>query len=255
MLNRFKKVFEKLPDPLFALAVTIYWHLHPNRENLTILPYENYWLVKCKEQRFLTPDPHYFNYIKRSMIEKYTFKPFVDIELGDVVFDIGSFIGGFTLAVASKASKVVAIEPNPIIFNLLCKNVRALKNVVVIQKALWNRTTKMKLNICINPTDSTLLSKGSTPHISSIEIYCVRLDELVEELDIKKIDFLKLDAEGAEPEVLEGAEGVADRIRKMAIDCSSERFGSKTVSQVTRILHQYGFTTLLHNDIVYARKN
>lgn len=39
--------------------------------------------------------------------------PWVDIEKGDIVFDVGAYAGSFTLAVSERAKSVIAIEPDP----------------------------------------------------------------------------------------------------------------------------------------------
>lgn len=74
------------------------------------------------------------------------------------------------------------------------------------------------------------------------------------DLGIEEIDFLKMDAraEGAEPEALRGIRDVR-RIRKATIDCTAERFGETTVSEVKNIFESAEFKVHVGpNDIVYA---
>lgn len=70
------------------------------------------------------------------------------------------------------------------------------------------------------------------------------------ELGVEKIDFLKIDAEGAEPEVLEGTP--LCRVKKVAVDCSPERFGKTTVFEVLKILLSAGFKCQVRGYMVYA---
>lgn len=254
MISWLKKISqEDAPDQLFATIANVYWRLHPNRENLTIVPYAGCWLVQCGSQRFFTPNPRRaVSYTRQKMMEKYTLKPFVDVDKGDIVFDVGAFIGGFTLAVVDKASKVFAIEPDPQNCAYLRANVKKLRNVHIIQKALWKHEGTMDLKLGEDPTDSSLLNVDGKSRNISVDIQSTRLDSLVRKLGIGKIDFLKMDAEGVEPEVLEGAEGILGKIRKVAVDCSAERFGRTTTLEVRGILASAGFDVRARKDIVYA---
>src|SRR5438876_3842689 len=70
------------------------------------------------------------------------------VAAGDVVVDVGAHIGRYALRAASKASKVIAVEPDPSNFRLLERNVRlnGFSNVVLVPhhrspragtRALW----------------------------------------------------------------------------------------------------------------------
>lgn len=91
---------------------------------------------------------------------------------------------------------------------------------------------------------------GEIESISKVK--AVRLDNLIHNLGLNRIDFLKIDAEGAEPEVLEGAKDFLNNIRKIAVDCTPERFGKTTSSKVNDILSSQGFQTRVRNDKVYG---
>src|SRR5207244_9761613 len=60
---------------------------------------------------------------------------------GDVVVDVGAHIGRYALKAATKASTVIAVEPNPSNFELLARNARlnVFSNVVLVHKALSSR--------------------------------------------------------------------------------------------------------------------
>jgi len=77
------------------------------------------------------------------------------------------------------------------------------------------------------------------------------LDDFIREIDISQIDFLKIDAEGAEPEVLKGSNKL--RISKLAIDAGNERNGESTVEEVSNILKNRGYEIKVDNGVVFAR--
>src|SRR3989442_15761351 len=63
------------------------------------------------------------------------------VAAGDVVVDVGAHIGRYALRAAARASKVIAVEPDPSNFSLLERNVRlnGFSNVVLVPQALSSR--------------------------------------------------------------------------------------------------------------------
>ncbi|MEM2144034.1 MAG: FkbM family methyltransferase, partial [Candidatus Jordarchaeaceae archaeon] len=170
-------------------------------------------------------------------------------EKGDVVFDVGAFIGGFTLAILDKAKRIIAVEPDPFNYLLLSYNTKEAGNVTIIKKAAYDFNSSLLLYQVDDPTSSSLL-KPTTKIKKQITIEASRIDALMLELGVEKIDFLRIDAEGAEPEVLEGTP--LCRVKKVAVDCSPERFGKTTVFEVLKILLSAGFKCQVRDYMVYA---
>jgi ABC-type phosphate transport system ATPase subunit len=83
-----------------------------------------------------------------------------------------------------------------------------------------------------------------------VPVEAIRLDILMHKLGIDRIDFLKIDAEGAEPEVLDGVD--LSKVKKVAVDCAPERFGKSTVSKVVQILRTAGYECKVIGYMVYA---
>jgi len=73
----------------------------------------------------------------------------------------------------------------------------------------------------------------------SVDVEVRSIESICEELDIDRIDFLKLDAEGLEPEVLRGVGNV--EVRKMVISGSNERDGEYTAPEVISLLESRGY--------------
>lgn len=95
-------------------------------------------------------------------------------------------------------AKVLAFEPDPEIYKLLCKNIRQFQfsNVKLLDKAVWNCNTRLIFDadgaLGGRIIDEEVLTKGK------VQIQTVRLKEFLKE----RVDFLKIDIEGAEYEVL-----------------------------------------------------
>lgn len=128
-----------------------------------------------------------------------------EIKTGQTVVDVGANIGYYTLLAArlvGPEGKVYAFEPDPTNFALLQKNVEAngYQNVVLVNKALSNKNGKTKL--FINPAnrgDHRVYDSGDGRESREIEM--VTLDS---HLGKKKVNFIKMDIQGAEPLALEG---------------------------------------------------
>lgn len=132
----------------------------------------------------------------------------------EVVVDVGAHIGRYTLLGAKAGARVVSIEPDPSNFQMLESNVRLnkLKGVSLHRAGLSNRSGVRQLVLSEGPNrgtsslDDTPGSNGDQPPAARrIPVDCLSLDALVEQERIRRIDWLKIDAEGHEAQVLEGA--------------------------------------------------
>ena len=153
------------------------------------------------------------------------------VKEGMTVFDIGAHLGKYTklfsLLVGDKG-KVCAFEPAESSFKKLAASLKKLNctNVTLINKAVysqnctvvinefpeeyssWNSLGRPKME---NPTDP----KRPVPVEKSVEVQAVTLDSFCQQNNIRKIDYLKLDVEGAELDVLKGA---VNLLQNKAID-------------------------------------
>lgn len=162
------------------------------------------------------------------------FKP----QKGDIVFDIGAHIGIYTLMAAKSIGKkglVIAFEPDCENFQLLKKNVEAngFKNVKLINAALGKTKTRRVFYISINP----LWSSFSPPiNISERKLVQVTtLDNVMEELCLSHVDWVKIDVEGWELNVLEGGKNtISNYAKRIIIETNNEK--------ALKFLAQMGFT-------------
>lgn len=171
-----------------------------------------------------------------------------------IVVDIGAHIGYYTLIAArlvGKNGKVYAFEPNPDNFTLLKKNVKEnnYKNVCLINKAISNKEGFLKL--FINPESSgsgSIYEKDNNKNC--INIKATTLDNSLK--NIKKIDIIKIDIEGAEILALEGMNNIIERNKdiKLIIEFNKEgirKLGHEPIDFINK-LKKFNFKIKVINE-------
>lgn len=156
-----------------------------------------------------------------------------------VVFDIGANVGEFSIAMAGRfpTSLIYAFEPDPIAYECLKFNVNAMKlnkNIKIVDQALSNQSGLSLFYISTSNADSSLIEPASYSKI--LNLNCIRGDQFMQQENLRKISLLKMDAEGFEPEILEGFGNQLNHIDFFAIDVGPERAGVDTEIEVSKIL-------------------
>jgi FkbM family methyltransferase len=135
----------------------------------------------------------------------------------DIVIDCGANIGDFFLCFDKKI-KYVGIEPSPSEFLNLQQNVQSQ---IILNKALWNKSNEvLKFYIASEEADSSLIEIKNYEKIE--EVQTITLDDLIDELK-QNIKLIKLEAEGAEPEILQGLKKNINKVNYITIDAGFER--------------------------------
>jgi FkbM family methyltransferase len=155
---------------------------------------------------------------------------------GDIVVDCGANLGDLKLYFDNIKVNIeyIAFEPNPYICNYLQKNIFPSKHH---QIALWNEDTTKEFFVSTHSADSSLIKHPFTNQILKVE--AKRLDEL----EFRKIRLFKVEAEGAEIEVLMGAEKILKNIDYISADLGPERGMDQknTIPAVTNYLLSKNF--------------
>jgi FkbM family methyltransferase len=255
MLSELKqRLWERAPAWLFALAVMVYQRLHPRRDNVLILPNSGYWLVIKGNLKLLSPDPRGVVLSGPKMTD-HDYECYLKVNQGDTVLDVGASVGGFTISVTPKVGAdgvVVAIEPDP--NNLIClkKNTSKLNNVQIVGKYVSNHRGKERLYVARKNEEKLMIPSDN----EYVEIQTDTLDCIVSDLEIERVDFIKMDVEGAELEVLEGAEKTLEIARKVVVAAYHIRNGKKTWPKVQQFLKVRGFKIRVTSDgLVHAWKD
>ena len=164
----------------------------------------------------------------------------VTLKPGDQVIDIGANVGEFSIGAADRGASVLAIEGDPVVFDCLTRNVAAHTAITPHHALVWKQAEELTFYSAPAKADSSIFKPTSKQAVQTISQMAYPLDDLADGLD--RIDLIKCDAEGAEPEVLEGAAKVLERTRQIALDTGPEREGAETGVDCERILKGHGFT-------------
>lgn len=131
-----------------------------------------------------------------------------------VFFDIGANVGEYSSRLASNLShsRIYSFEPNPMTFQALKENLFGFKNVEIFNSALSDKEESMLLfSYNLNQTsghaslDKRVFSElYHRDDLVEFQVRSVTLDEFSKEQDLHRIDFIKIDTEGHELEVLRG---------------------------------------------------
>lgn len=132
-----------------------------------------------------------------------------EIKNGDIVLDIGANIGYFSLVfsqVVGTNGRVFAFEPDPNNFALLKKNVEInnLKNVALNQKAVSDVSKSLPLYLCeYNHAQHRIYPSPRCNE--TVMVDAITIDEYLAGTEFyNRINFVKMDVEGAEYNVIEG---------------------------------------------------
>ena len=185
------------------------------------------------------------------------------IEEGDIVIDIGANIGIFSIYASLKApkGKVYAYEPFKVHYKRLLDNLKAnnLKNVSAFNLAVCKKKGKRNLFIHKNCSGMhSLVFKEDSKGKAIVD--CITLKDIFEKNNIKKCDFLKIDCEGAEYEILYNApKNILKKINKISLEFDNIDTYQQNCFQLKKFLKDNDFIVRIlgahqKQGILYAKK-
>lgn len=134
---------------------------------------------------------------------------------GEVVLDCGANVGVFTrFALNAGARLVVAIEPAPDNLECLRRNFRneiEQRRVILVPKGVWDREDTLELRVDPENQAADTFVIPLQSATGSVRVPLTTIDHLVSELALDRVDFVKMDIEGAEVRALQGARETLQR--------------------------------------------
>lgn len=169
------------------------------------------------------------------------------VRKNDMVIDIGANIGNYTMLSAKNGANVFAFEPNSETSRLCRVNVllNRFKNVTVSDVAVSNKKGtalfhlqsigKSGVSSLVNPTDGA----------RSVQVETDTLDLFTKKAGIEKINFLKIDVEGAEGMVLTGAKKLLQQRQiEVMVWETNEQYKNRQTEKLLKMISNFGYETV-----------
>lgn len=166
----------------------------------------------------------------------------LEISENAIVIDIGANVGEFSKFWIEKGHRAIAFEPDPREFKVLERNNPDGTNHNV---GLWEKNEVLRFYSNNDSGDSSFLPENENGQYIELEVK--RLDDF--DLENEDIGLIKLEAEGAEPEIIKGGAKVFARARYVSVDVGEERGINKesTLVDVLTLLIPMGFKVMAYN--------
>lgn len=185
------------------------------------------------------PDSSYGSYVVYTRFPEYTELQFIYqyLQNNDVFFDVGAHSGSETLVAASKIyqGKIFSFEPSLDMLNLLRENLAlnsSVKSVTAVNKVVSDQNGTETFTTANSDEERHIVySDQENGNNKTVKLRAITLDTFVAQKNIKFIDFLKVDVEGAELKVLKGLKKFLNK-RKVGV----------ILFEVNPLMRNFGFT-------------
>ena len=165
----------------------------------------------------------------RYLAKYYGLGTYVPIKRKDRIINVGANIGEVTILCCLNGAEVLSIEGNPYAFECLKSNCYGF-NAKLFNEVLWKENSKVTFRNQNGGTSSTIMGIGDLPNGVDNIVNAKTLETIYEKafkdnsVDIKAIVG---DVEGAEPELLLGAQKLLKKVHFISLDCGPERIGKE----------------------------
>lgn len=207
----------------------------------------------------------------------------------ETILEIGSMHGLDTIELINtyNCKKIIVVECNPDGIALCRKHLSAYKEVTLIETAAWNTDTELSfykvvesydmqgnpshnnnMHKCNIGASSCFKSNGNWPHEKyvqqEIKVKARRLDNVLKEHNISKIDLICMDVQGAALQVLQGLGEYLKDVKGIITELETEPIyhGQSLYKDVTEYLKQYDLQagykynwSSISNDYLFLKKH
>lgn len=160
-----------------------------------------------------------------------------------LIIDCGSNIGLSVIyfSLCYPLSKIIAFEPDQKNFELLKLNVdrHRLKNVELNNTAVWNKNEEITFHA--NGSEASHIGMAG----SGYKVKAVSLNNLLQQFD--RIDFLKIDIEGAEYDVVKDCEGNLQKVEHLFLEYHGKAEETNKLNEILLVLQRSGFKLYIRN--------
>jgi FkbM family methyltransferase len=253
--------FRTINNPwVFSQLVNLRSIIKFSKVRCAYIPSLGVFRVQCKgETRFASVNSRVLSYLdgfslRSTYIGQTYMLPSIPFRDGDLVVDCGANMGDLEMYLRENTPKVryIGFEPNPHDFVCLQRNVGNSRSRNI---GLWNQEGSIPFYVNDAHASSSFIQP---PEFT--QLVDVPASTLSAQFPNERIRLLKLEAEGAEPEVLEGAISILNCIDYVSADVGPERgiLEQETRDMVVNFLEAHGFELIEeskgHRKIVLLRR-
>ena len=194
---------------------------------------------------------NYWGHIFAELYKEKVYAPLIEGKNLKVCLEIGANVGLVSYYFSQHFEKVIALEPAEEHFEILSHMIayNKLTNIIPVKKALFFEEGQFQFHHNKNKTMHSLhtaVADGSSPPEM---VQTITLPKIFEEYGLDKVDFMKLDCEGSEVEILSSLsfKEVADKIDSLLIE--QHQWNGRHPNQIKEALKNNGFIVKqLEND-------
>ncbi len=182
---------------------------------------------------------------------------YYEFKKGEVVLEAGAFIGFYVMRAAElvgETGKVIAIEAVPENYEIIKRNVEVnhLKNVILVNKAVWNTATKIKFYREGKQIGSITQEVVATDNF--IEVPADTIDNILTENNISKIDFARIQLNGVELAALEGMDETLSYHPRILVAGIYTKNGIPVQTLLKDYLDKKGFKTEIWGGSIFGKE-
>tara|TARA_Y100001970_G_C14197563_1_gene839044 strand:- start:101 stop:853 length:753 start_codon:yes stop_codon:yes gene_type:complete len=182
------------------------------------------------------------------------------IRPGTDSIDVGVYRGVYSYEMSKYSNLVHSFEPNPIIFENISKNLsKILKNIKLYNFALSNKDEIIALKVPVRNRGydkknyeeyyqmgrATIHSTNEFKEYESFKVNSKRLDNIN---FYNEISFIKIDVEGHEAEVIEGAKNIIKNFKPNLLVEIEEKHNKKKVSTTIKFIESLGYNSFFYKN-------
>ncbi len=184
--------------------------------------------------------------LKETVIEREYERASLPLENGWTIVDIGAGLGDFAISVARRfpQSRVDAYEPLPNSFALLKENMKlnGVGNISAFPISVNGHEGVVEMHApSSEPAHSLTMPAATSPVLGSMQVPTISLDQVIDRLESGRCDYLKLDCEGSEYEILFNVSpATLQRIQHICLEYH-DWMTHYTHADLRHFLEQHGF--------------
>ena len=172
-----------------------------------------------------------------------------------ICVDVGANIGYYSTLyskIVGPNGKVISIEPSPINFDYLKKNLELqdFQNYLLFNCACGNEQNQVKFYMDHRANKCQIIEDDDSSHLEKniISVPLRKIDDIINESNVEMIHFLKIDVEGYEWYAILGAMNTIKKFKPLIqIEIHFNKLGNDLTKKILTILQKENYSLIYHD--------